>query len=157
VRQHVSGAPGAKPDVVLACESLGQLAEYGSRRNIVVNLENDSAVSEDPFFLTAVIEKVKSPYLRALPDFGNSLMGHDAEFNRKAVAAMLAHAFNMCHVKDTVQDQKGQVYQVDLKTMFDLARRAGYSGYFSMEFDIAAGDPFPGTEGLITKTLQSLT
>jgi hypothetical protein len=47
--------------------------------------------------------------------------------------------------------------QVDLKTMFDLARRAGYPGYFSMEFDIAAGDPFPGTERLITKTLQSLT
>lgn len=157
VRQHVSGALGTKPDVVLASESLGQLAEYGSQRNIVVNLENDSAVSEDPFFLTAVMENVKSPYLRALPDFGNSLMGHDAEFNRKAVAAMLAHAFNMCHVKDTVQDQKGQVYQVDLKTMFDLATRAGYPGYFSMEFDIAAGDPFPGTERLIARTLQYLT
>jgi hypothetical protein len=127
------------------------------RRNIVVNLENDSAVSEDPFFLTAVIENVKSPYLRALPDFGNSLMGHDAEFNRKAVAAMLAHAFNMCHVKQTVQDQKGQVYQADLKTMFGLARRAGYPAYFSMEFDIAAGDPFPGTERLIAETLQYLT
>jgi hypothetical protein len=25
VRQHVSGVPGAKPDIVLACESLGQL------------------------------------------------------------------------------------------------------------------------------------
>jgi sugar phosphate isomerase/epimerase len=157
VRQHVSGAPGEKPDVVLACESLGQLAEYGSRRNIVVNLENDNAVSEDPFFLTAVIENVKSPYLRALPDFGNSLMGRDAEFNRRAVASMLARAFNMCHVKDTVQDQKGQVYQVDLKTMFDLARRAGYPGYFSMEFDIAAGDPFPGTERLVAKTLQYLS
>jgi hypothetical protein len=60
-------------------------------------------------------------------------------------------------VKDTVQDQKGQVYQVDLKTMFDLANRAGYPGYFSMEFDIAAGDPFPGTERLIAKTLQYLT
>jgi hypothetical protein len=89
----VSGAPGEKPDVVLACESLGQLAEYGSRRNIVVNLENDNAVSEDPFFLTAVIENVKSPYLRALPDFGNSLMGHDAEFNgRPSPPCLLTHS-----------------------------------------------------------------
>jgi sugar phosphate isomerase/epimerase len=158
VRQHIVGAPGARPDVALAAESLGQIAEYGSKVNIVVNLENDNAVSEDPFFITAVIEKVNSPYLRALPDFGNSLKGHDAEFNRKAVAAMLSHAFNMCHVKDTLEDEKGQVYEVDLETMFNMARHAGYRGYFSMELDIASGgDPFPGTERLIAKTLQYLT
>jgi sugar phosphate isomerase/epimerase len=157
VRQHVAGDPGAKPDVALAAESLGQVAEYGSKRNIVVNLENDNAVSEDPFFLTAVIEKVNSPYLRALPDFGNSLLGHDAEFNRRAVAAMLSHVFNMCHVKDTLKDKEGQVHEIDLKTMFQMARDAGYRGYFSMEYDIAEGDPFPGTERLIAKTLNYLT
>jgi sugar phosphate isomerase/epimerase len=157
VRQHVAGDDGVKPNVALAAESLGQLAEYGAKRNIVVNLENDNAVAEDPFFLTAVIEKVNSPYLRGLPDFGNSLLGHDAEFNRKAVTAMLAHVFNMCHVKDTVQDKDGQVRVVDLAAMFQLAKRAGYPGYFSMEYDIAAGDPFPGTEQLITKTLNYLS
>jgi sugar phosphate isomerase/epimerase len=156
VRQHVTGAPGAKADVAIAAESLGQVAEYGSKRNIVVNLENDSPVSEDPFFLTAVIEKVNSPYLRALPDFGNSLLGHDAEFNRKAVAAMLSHVFNMCHVKDVLKDEKGQVHEVDLKTMFDLTRQVGYLGYFSMEFDSGTGDPFSGTDRLIAKTLQYL-
>jgi sugar phosphate isomerase/epimerase len=158
VRQHVVGARGSKPDVALAAESLGQLAEYGAKRNIVVNLENDNPVSEDPFFLIAVIEKVNSPYLRALPDFGNSLREHDAEFNRRAVAAMLSRAFNMCHVKDALEDEKGQVCKVDLETMFHLAKRAGYPGYFSMELDIASsGDPFPGTERLIGKTLQYLT
>jgi sugar phosphate isomerase/epimerase len=156
VRQHVAGAPGDKPDVALAAESLGQVAEYGAKRNIVVNLENDGPVSEDPFFLTAIIEKVNSPYLRALPDFGNSLLGHDAEFNRRAVAAMLSHAFNMCHVKDTVKDAEGQVHEVDLKTMFQLAKQAGYPGYFSMEFDTASGDPFPCTEHLIAETLLYL-
>jgi sugar phosphate isomerase/epimerase len=157
VRQHVSGSPGTKPDVGLAAETLTQLAEYGAKRNVVVNLENDSAVSEDPFFVTAVIEKVNSPYLRALPDFGNSIMGHDAEFNRKAVTAMLTHAFNMVHVKNTVQDKQGRVYEIDLKTMFALAKAANYPGYYSMEFDTAAGDPFPGTQLLISKTLEYLT
>ena len=60
VRQHVSGAAGTKPDVVLACESLGELAEYGSRRNIVVNLENDNAVSEDPFFRTRLLRTCRA-------------------------------------------------------------------------------------------------
>jgi sugar phosphate isomerase/epimerase len=158
VRQHVSGDPGIKPDVLLAAESLGQLAEYGAKRNIVVNLENDNAIAEDPFFLTAVIEKVNSPYLRALPDFGNSLLGHgSAEFNRKAVATMLSHVFNMCHVKDAVKDKTGQVYEVDLKTMFEMAKHAGYRGYFSMEYDTAGGDPFPGTERLIAETMTYLS
>ncbi len=156
VRQHVSGAKGTNPDVARAAESLGQLAEYGSRRKVVVNLENDSAISEDPFFLTAVIEKVNDPYLRALPDFGNSLIGHDPEFNRKAVTAMLRHAFNMCHVKDSVRDDTGS-REVDLKTMFDLSRQLAYHGYFSMEFDTAAGDPFAGTERLVAKSLEYLS
>jgi sugar phosphate isomerase/epimerase len=157
VRQHISGARGAKPDLKLAAESLAQLAEYGSKRNIVINLENDNAVAEDPFFLVGVIQNVGSPYLRALPDFGNSLIGHDPEYNRKAVSAMLPLAFNMCHVKDTVESDRGQAQTVDLKTMFQLAKNASYRGYFSMECDIASGDPFAGTERLIAETLKYLT
>jgi len=157
VRLHVNGNKGEKPDIPLAANSLGAIAEYGAQRNIVINLENDNPVAEDPFFLVAVIEKVKSPYLRALPDFGNSLIGHDAEFNRKAVAAMLAHAFNMCHVKDTVQGDDGKRSQVDLAAAFDLAKKAGYRGYFSMEFETEPGDPIVGTRQLVTETLHYLS
>jgi sugar phosphate isomerase/epimerase len=156
VRQHVSGKHGEKPEVDLAAGSLGQLAEYGAKRNIVVNLENDNAVAEDPFFLVNVIEKVNNPYLRALPDFGNSLSAHDAEFNAKAVAAMLKHAFNMCHVKDTVESHTGQTQTVDLQKMFELAKTSSYPGFFSMEFDTNAGDPIPGTQKLVNESLKYL-
>jgi sugar phosphate isomerase/epimerase len=157
VRQHVAGHNGEKPDVARAAESLGELAEHGAKRNIVINLENDSPGAEDPFFLVAVIEKVNSPYLRALPDFGNSLIGHDDKYNQNAVKAMLEHAFNMCHVKDTVQGHDGKQYQVDLKSMFELARAISYRGFFSMEFDTAGGDPIAGTKRLVEKTLQHLS
>ncbi len=59
VRQHVHGARNEKANVELAAESLGELAEYGRKHNVVVNLENDDPVSEDPFFLVQVIEKVE--------------------------------------------------------------------------------------------------
>ncbi len=157
VRQHVSGRRGETPNVDLAAASLGEMAEYGAKRNIVVNLENDSAVSEDPFFLVSVIEKVNSRHLRALPDFGNSLQGHDAAFNERAVSAMLKHAYNMCHVKDTLRSATGQTYVVDLKKMFELAKTSHYKGYFSMEFDTKSGDPFSGTQKLIEETLKYLT
>ena len=157
VRQHVSGSKGAKPDVALAAESLGQLAEYGSKRNIIVNLENDNQVSEDPFFLVDVIQRVNSPYLRALPDFGNSLPGHDQEYNEKAVKAMFQYAYGMAHVKDDIRADGGKLYTVDLKRMFAVAQGSGYQGYFSMEFDTGSGDPVQGTEKLVQESLKYLT
>ncbi len=156
VRQHLAGAKGELPSIDLAAASLGQLAEYGSKRNIVVNLENDSPVAEDPFFLISVIERVNNPYLRGLPDFGNSLLAHDGEYNRRAVSGMLRHAFNMCHVKDIVETDAGQRYAVDLKQMFELAKTSGYRGYFSMEFETKLGDPITGTRKLANQTLRYL-
>lgn len=156
VRQHVRGAKGEQPNVDLAAASLGKLAAYGAKRNIVVNLENDNPVSEDPFFLVDVIQKVQSPFLRALPDFGNSLIGRDSEFNHRAVARMLQHAFNMCHVKSEVESDSGARQEVNLKDLFQLARESRFKGYFSMECETKLSDPFTGTKELIEETLQYL-
>jgi len=157
VRQHVRGKHGEKPDVELAVQSLGRVAEYGGKRNVVINLENDDPVSEGPFFLVSVIEKVDNPYLRALPDFGNSLIGHDGEYNQRAVAAMLKHAYNMCHVKDAVESDDGHRQTVDLDKMFELAKANSYRGYFSMECETDLSDPYIATKKLIDETLQYLT
>ncbi len=157
VRQHLEARPGVKPDVDLAVETLGALADYGASKNIVVLLENDAPVNEDPFLIVHVIEKAGNPYLRALPDFGNSLQGGDAEFNARAVTAMFQHAFNMCHVKDAVVGAGGKTYHVDLPRLFHIAQAAGYKGYFSMEWEVRLSDPFSGTERLIRETLQYLS
>ncbi len=156
VRQHISGHRGSKPDPALAAESLGEMANYGSKRNIIVNLENDNPVAEDPFFLVDVIERVNSPYLRALPDFGNSLAGHDAAYNERAVTAMFKHAYSMAHVKDSVREQ-GELYRVDLGKMFAIAKASGYRGYFSMEYDTGSGDPLEGTKKLVEESLKYLS
>lgn len=156
VRPHVHGKRGEKPSVDLAAQSLGQLAEYGAKHGIVVNLENDNPVSEDAFFLTEVIDKVNSPHLRALPDFGNSLIDHDADYNQRAVTAMLKHAGAMCHVKDVVASRTGQKKTVDLQKMFALAKEYSYHGYFSMECDSGQDDPYAGTTRLVNETLRYL-
>jgi sugar phosphate isomerase/epimerase len=156
VRQHVGGQRGAPTNVDLAAESLGKLAEYGAQKNIVVNLENDSPGQEDPFFLVQVIEKVNNPYLRALPDFGNSIRGHDEEYNERALKGMFAHAFNMSHVKEHILTREGQEYHIDLPKIFGIAKASGYRGYFSMEFDNKVGDPYEGTQQLVNMTLKCL-
>ena len=150
VRQHLHLPKGARSDAAVAARNLGELADYGAKKNIVVLLENDSAISEDPFFIVDVIERAKNPYLRALPDFGNSLQGHYRAFNERAVTAMFKHACNMSHVKDMIRNK----YQVDLPPLFAIARASGYRGYFSMEVDTNSHDPFEGTENLVKQSLK---
>ena len=157
VRQHLGGSRGAKPDVDLTAKSLGELADYGARRNVVINLENDSLVNEDPFFIVKVIEKAGNPYLRALPDFGNTMLNGDPAYNYRGVEAMFKHVFNMAHVKDEVISSKGAIYKIDLAKDFGIAKAAGYRGYFSMEWETQAGDPFEGTRRLVKETLHYLS
>jgi len=156
VRQHLGAPRGVKPDVELASQTLGELAEYGAAKNIVINLENDDLVNEDPFFIVKVIEKVGDLYLRALPDFGNTLSGGNVEYNERGVAAMLKHAYGVCHVKDLVVSDSGKTYEVNLPRMFELAQASGFKGYYMMEWDGGPGDPYEGTRRLIEETLKYL-
>lgn len=154
IRAHIQGAKGAAPDVGRASESLKQLAEYGAAKNIMINLENDDLDTEDAFFLVKVIDAVNSPWLRGLPDFGNSMLRGDEDFNYRAVEAMFRHAYNISHVKDSEVDN-GKVFRVSMAKTFAIAKAAGYRGYFSMEFE-GQGEPYEGTRKLIEESLKDL-
>jgi sugar phosphate isomerase/epimerase len=156
VRTHIAEGKDAKPDVELTADSLKRVAEYGAAKNVVVNLENDDPNTEDPFFIVKVIAKVNSPWLRALPDFGNSVAEHDDEYAYKGIEGMFASAYNISHVKETEVGSKGKIAHVDLPRTFGIAKRHGYKGYFSMEWD-SPGDPYAGTMGLIEKTLKNMS
>jgi len=155
VRLHIAEARHMKPDVERAAESLKRLAEYGAQKNVLVNLENDDNVTEDPFFIVQVIEKVNHPYLHALPDFCNSMLTHDQVFNNRAMAAMFKHAYNISHMKDSEVGDKGELYTVDVSKCFEIAKANGYRGYFSMEWE-GKGEPMAGVQKLIEESLSNL-
>ncbi len=152
VRVHVQGS--RTPDVDRCADSLKQLADYGASRNVVINLENDDIVTEDAFFLSKVIDRVNSPWLRALPDFGNSMLKGDEDFDYRAVDSMFHRAYNIAHVKDSEVDN-GKVFRVSLAKTFAIAKAANYRGYFSMEFE-GEGEPYEGTRKLIEESLKNL-
>ncbi len=156
IRTHVQAAKEAKPDVALVAENLKRTAEYAAKKNVVVHLENDDAVSEDPFFIVKVVEKVNSPWVRTLPDFGNTLGERDEDYAYRGIAAMFAHAYGICHVKDSATTEQGKIVQVDLARTFGILKKSGYKGYCSIEYD-AAGDPYKATEELIEKTVGYLS
>jgi sugar phosphate isomerase/epimerase len=155
VRTSMGDPKNSKPNVDVAAESLKQVSDYAAKKNIQVNLENDNLVSEDAFFIVKVIEKVKHPYLHALPDFCNSMATDNAAFNYQAVTAMFAHAYNICHVKDSEVGDGGKVYRVSMKLTFDIVKAANYRGYFSMEWE-GPENPYQGTKRLIAESLKYL-
>jgi len=156
IRTNIAPAKDAKLEVERLAESLHRVVEYASANNIVVHLENDDPVSEDPFFLVQVIRKANSPCLRALPDFGNTLDGHDGNYAYPALDGMFTYAYAICHVKDSIGTAQGRVVPVDLARAFGILRHHSYRGYCSIEYD-APGDPYEATESLVDTTLRYLS
>ena len=155
IRAHIGGSAKLKPDVARTVESLTQLAAYGASKNIIVALENDDNFTEDPFFIAEVLDKVNNPYLHALPDFCNSMMTHDQDFNNRAMEALFKRAYSIAHMKDEEGDEKGKFHTVDVAKCFEIAKAQGYRGYFSMEWE-GNGEPYAGTQRLIDETLKYL-
>lgn len=156
IRIHVPSGPEQHADLSCALDTLSRLAKYGAEKKIVINLENDNPKTEDPFTIVEILHSVNSPFLRALPDFCNSmLIADDTDYNDKGLAAMFKYAYNISHVKDSESD-RGKIYTVDMNDIFDIAKRAKYHGFFSMEFE-GTGDPYQGTASLIRKSLEALS
>ena len=156
IRTHIASSKDSKPDVGRAAETLRKVAEYGAKKNVVINLENDDSISEDPFFVAHVIEKADTPWLHALPDFANSLAISTDDYNYRGFGAMCSHAYNICHVKEIEDGENGKVLRVDLDKAFAILKKNNYRGYLSMEWD-SSGDPYAGTKSLIDKALQHLS
>jgi len=138
-------------DLPKAVKALRPTIQYATTRNIVVNLENDDPVYSSATRVLAAIQLGDSPYFRALPDFGNGLMGGDERFNAEAVKSMFAKAWNIAHVKDA-EFVEGKHKTASLQELFGIAKASGYRGYYSMESDSDA-DPIPDTRHLIEQSL----
>ena len=156
IRTNIPVAKDSDPDLSRAAESLSQVVEYSAKKNVVVHLENDNPVSEDPFFLVKLVEKGNSPWLHPLPDFANTLAHKDEDYAYKAIQALFEHAYGICHVKKMEPKDNGKMAQVDMAKTFGILKSAGYHGYLSMEFD-SPGDPYEGTRQLIAETLHYLS
>jgi sugar phosphate isomerase/epimerase len=156
IRSNMAKARDSEPDVERAADSLSRVVEYASTKNVVVNMENDNPVSEDPFFIVKVIQKVNSEWLHALPDFANTLAAGHEEHAYSGIREMFAHAYNISHVKALEMNEQGQAFHVDMGKTFSMMKDANYKGYCSMEFD-SPGDPYQGTAELIETTLRYLT
>jgi sugar phosphate isomerase/epimerase len=135
-----------------AVQALKPTIDYAASRNVVVNLENDDPVYSSEKRVLAAIQLADTPFLRGLPDFGNSLTLGDERFNAESVKRMFAHAWNISHVKDA-ESIKGERKTASLGPLFAIAKAAHFRGYYSMESDSDV-DPFVDTKHLIQQSLS---
>jgi sugar phosphate isomerase/epimerase len=139
-------------DIPKAVKSLRPTIDYAATQNIVVNMENDDPVSASVKRTIAALKIGNSPWLRALPDFGNGLVAGDEKFNLDGVRQMFAYAFNISHVKDC-EIVDGKRKSTSLAEIYGIAKAAGYRGYFSMESE-SGTDPFVDTKRLIEESVR---
>jgi len=156
IRTNLPTAKDSAPDVNRTADSLLRVVDHAAAKGVVVNLENDNPVSEDPFFIVKAIERVNSAWLHALPDFANTLASASEEHAYSGVDAMFAHAYCICHVKDEETTEAGRTVHVDLPRTFGFLKKHAYKGYCSMEWD-SPGDPYKGAASLIEKTVRLLS
>ncbi len=138
-------------DVAGPAKALEPLIRYASARNVIICFENDDPVFGTAARIVAVLQQVDTPWLRALPDFANSLMGGDEAFNASAVRSMFRYASNIAHVKDAEVINKVR-RTASLKDLFSIAKQAHFRGYYSMESDSDV-DPTADTHHLIEQCL----
>jgi sugar phosphate isomerase/epimerase len=156
IRTNIPQAKDSTPDLDRTAASFREVVEYASGKNVVIHLENDNPISEDPFFLVSLVEKVNSPWLHTLPDFCNSLTSGKTEYAYKGIDAMFGHAYGICHVREMQLTEDGNAVHADLARTFGYLNQHRYRGYCSMEYD-SPGDPYQGTADLIEKTIFYLT
>lgn len=156
VRLNIAVVKDAKPEAGPLAEQMKRIAGYAASQNVVVHLENDNPHSEDPFFVAALLDRVASPWMHALPDFGNSIVALPPEAAYRGLQEMFAHAYGISHVKDAEVNGPNSVAVVDLARVFGIAKKNAYKGYFSMEYE-SNGDPYAGTINLINTTIKNIS
>jgi len=155
IRLSLPQAKDARPDASRTADSLRRVVDYAAKQDVVVSLENDDPISQDPFFLVEVVEKAHSPWLHTLPDFCNSLATSSQDHAYSGIDAMFAHACCICHVKNQEVAADGRTVHVDMPRTFGYLKQHGFKGYLSMEWD-SPGDPYTGTASLIEETVHYL-
>lgn len=140
---------------------LGSLAEYGSKENINIIVENHGLHTSNGAFMAGIIKEVNMPYLGTLPDFGNWCLSAkwgstqnnkcDNVYDRyQGVSEFLPFAEGVS-AKSYAFDSDGNETIIDYHKMLKIVKDSGFDGYIGVEFE---GENMPEPDGIrATKTL----
>jgi hypothetical protein len=130
-------------------ESYQALATYAQARGVRVIVENHGGFGmEHPEELVKLFKLAGPGRIGALPDFANF---PDEPTREKGLKMLFPYASTVCHAKGLEFDADGTEKGYDFPKALEIAKKAGFRGVYSIEFD-GPGDPYAG----IQKTLDEL-
>ena len=124
----------------LAVDGLRKLSEFGDQHQINVIVENHGGLSSNGKWLAGVIQKVDHPRCGTLPDFGNFLIGRNAEgqdewYDRyRGIEELMPYAKAVSAKSEKFDDQGNEV-ETDYFRMMAIVLAAGYRGYVGIEWE----------------------
>lgn len=166
IRINLFGSEEPEEDVegwiAAGADGLGRLAEYGSKQDISVVVENHGGLSSHGGHLAEVMRQVDSDFAGTLPDFGNFCIrrGNDERWGEvcadqydvyQGVEDLMPWAKGVS-AKTFDFDDEGNETSLDYTRLFQIIKESGWSGgYVGVEYE---GDSLPADEGIMaTKKL----
>lgn len=127
VNAHGRGTMGQMQ--AAAIDALGRLADYATKYEINVIVENHGENSAIGKWLAEIIKTVNKPNLGTLPDL-NNFFEYDPY---KGVAELMPFAKGVSgQTRDF--DEKGNDSRIDFEKMMKIVSESGYKGYIDVEY-----------------------
>jgi len=147
-RVNTGSQPDGMFDLSITADSYRELAEYAATKNVALVLENHHGMSADPDNIVKLFKMVDHPNFRICPDFGNFAddIRYEALDKIFGLDAMLVHAKTYDFNAEGGQDK------FDFDRCMGIAKKHGYDGWYSVEFEGWTGDQADG----IRRTIDML-
>lgn len=155
VRFFLSAPDGDRAAAVArSAAALAPLADLAGQRGITIAIEPGASVlSQDGAFLAEVMERLRHPHCRLMPDFGklrgDIYAGTQAMMPHAAVISAKTHEF----------DATGNQVEFDYFRLMRIIAASGFRGIVAIEWEGKKLDPVAGvhaTKRLIERALAAL-
>ena len=134
-------------------ESYKTIAIYAQARDVRVIVENRKGFGdENPEDLVRLLKLAGPGRLGVLPDFANF---PDEPCRQRGLKMLFSLTPTVCHATGFEFDADGAERRFDFPQAMEIARKAGFRGVYSIEFN-GPGDPFAGIQKTLGEVLKCL-
>jgi sugar phosphate isomerase/epimerase len=130
IRVNAAGKGTAEAVKDAAVDGLSRLAEFASKMNMNVIVENHGSYSSDADWLTAVMKSANKKNLGTLPDFGNFY-----EYDKYKGTELLMPFAKGVSAKAFDFAPDGSEKTIDFRRMLKIVKDAGFRGYVGIEYE----------------------
>ena len=140
-------------DLMPTISSYQQLASYSRAKGVIVLMENRCDVAcAHPEALVKILRAVASPFVGALPDFGEF---PDEVTRLRGLPILFPYAHTLCHAKGLQLNANGNETAFDFGRCVAISKLAGYKGIYSVEYE-GDDDAYAGVQGVVNELLRYL-